>query len=1070
MNAGSNITLACTVINSSLGSAPASRLGFYLSSKTYFDGVAVLIGDNYVMPLGANGISSENITVAIPVNTVPGNYNILFRADNANAVSESNETDNVVSIPVSVGAPNRAELTVQNVGIITSATPEYSGDLLEVSATVKNTGILSAFGVNSTLRIQNTATGVYFDVPNISPQSLNISSNSSSLIVFSGTTPDSCNMPLTGTYKAELFVDSQNLITETNETDNLILSNNTTTINRLSFCTNGGGTTSAPPNFDGDGAVDVEEAFAGTNPIVADSTSLIDSNSNSIFASETDKNAKVYGGDPVNIRTGGFEFTQTDYKLPGRGESIVFSRTYNSRLANRSARFGSGWSSDYDQYYYQDPVTKNVQIYKGGAVASYFTTLDGGATFIAPPGTQGKLSLVGQDLVYTEFQGTKFVYSKHLTQNLGILEKIEDTNHNITSLFYKTVRDVPLLERIEDASGRSVILTYGPETDLVLWDKVVSLTDSLGGVDASSVLYSYDSSGHLIEVNQNQSYLGVTENIQRSFTYDSNGLMLTYTDPRGTILYNTYDVDGRVTAQREYSPNLDAAGANRLLYTFNCNGSIPAEATVLGATKCTVLTVNRDNVGDSFQDSTCFNADGLKVYTVKEAGGVESWSYNADGLVTVWHRESPLADVFYEYDSKRRLIKETVGTLLKTETVYSYENNYNRLITETTSVTPAGQVVPSDERSVSFNIDPSSGNTLSFTDSEGALFVYEYDGFGNVIKSTDPKGQVVNYMFDAKGNYAVDNSTQVDIDSATTLSTSSYEYDAFGNVIKYTTPGGRVYTFEFDNLGNLRKETNLYYYNARYYNPATGRFISRDRVLCSEGDTLSKNRYIYVKNNPLKYTDPSGEFFDIVLDIGFIAYDVYALAKDIKNNGGKNWKTNTIALALDVGSAALPFVAGAGSAYRATKIIDKSIDVAKTMKSGQKARYLGEVGEKAAGVSKNVKKTKLLDSKRIPDKINHYKKQMLEVKNTASLAFTKQLRETSNYANSNGYKYILETRFGTKLTKPLKTAIRNGDIVHRTIGYTRGFNIGRDIMTTLITLNPARYLNNAVYSEPLINK
>jgi len=163
-------------------------------------------------------------------------------------------------------------------------------------------------------------------------------------------------------------------------------------------------------------------------------------------------------------------------------------------------------------------------------------------------------------------------------------------------------------------------------------------------------------------------------------------------------------------------------------------------------------------------------------------------------------------------------------------------------------------------------------------------------------------------------------------------------------------------------------------------------------------------------------------------------------------------------------------VAGAGSAYRATKIIDKSIDVAKTMKSGQKARYLGEVGEKAAGVSKNVKKTKLLDSKRIPDKINHYKKQMLEVKNTASLAFTKQLRETSNYANSNGYKYILETRFGTKLTKPLKTAIRNGDIVHRTIGYTRGFNIGRDIMTTLITLNPARYLNNAVYSEPLINK
>ena len=55
------------------------------------------------------------------------------------------------------------------------------------------------------------------------------------------------------------------------------------------------------------------------------------------------------------------------------------------------------------------------------------------------------------------------------------------------------------------------------------------------------------------------------------------------------------------------------------------------------------------------------------------------------------------------------------------------------------------------------------------------------------------------------------------------------------------------------------QESELYYYNARYYNPLIGRFISLDPILGRDGDVLSRNGYIYVKNNPLKYVDPSGE-------------------------------------------------------------------------------------------------------------------------------------------------------------------------------------------------------------------
>ena len=48
----------------------------------------------------------------------------------------------------------------------------------------------------------------------------------------------------------------------------------------------------------------------------------------------------------------------------------------------------------------------------------------------------------------------------------------------------------------------------------------------------------------------------------------------------------------------------------------------------------------------------------------------------------------------------------------------------------------------------------------------------------------------------------------------------------------------------------------LYFYNARYYDPALGRFISADTVV--SGGVQGWNRYTYSSGNPVKYIDPSG--------------------------------------------------------------------------------------------------------------------------------------------------------------------------------------------------------------------
>jgi RHS repeat-associated protein len=56
---------------------------------------------------------------------------------------------------------------------------------------------------------------------------------------------------------------------------------------------------------------------------------------------------------------------------------------------------------------------------------------------------------------------------------------------------------------------------------------------------------------------------------------------------------------------------------------------------------------------------------------------------------------------------------------------------------------------------------------------------------------------------------------------------------------------------------------NLLWYGSRHYDPALGRFIQPDSIvpLASQG-VQAWDRYAYVNNNPVRYTDPSGHMLD----------------------------------------------------------------------------------------------------------------------------------------------------------------------------------------------------------------
>jgi RHS repeat-associated protein len=84
-------------------------------------------------------------------------------------------------------------------------------------------------------------------------------------------------------------------------------------------------------------------------------------------------------------------------------------------------------------------------------------------------------------------------------------------------------------------------------------------------------------------------------------------------------------------------------------------------------------------------------------------------------------------------------------------------------------------------------------------------------------------------------------------------------YKAFGatRFTSGTTPTSYRYTAPW---GHPREEISfgLYYYGARWYDPALGHFVQADTIVPDASHAGDYHRYAYTRFNPVKYTDPTG--------------------------------------------------------------------------------------------------------------------------------------------------------------------------------------------------------------------
>ncbi|MGN0029212.1 MAG: RHS repeat domain-containing protein [Marinilabiliaceae bacterium] len=95
--------------------------------------------------------------------------------------------------------------------------------------------------------------------------------------------------------------------------------------------------------------------------------------------------------------------------------------------------------------------------------------------------------------------------------------------------------------------------------------------------------------------------------------------------------------------------------------------------------------------------------------------------------------------------------------------------------------------------------------------------------------------------------------------------------------------------------------------NGRFYDPQLGRFLSPDPYVQDLSNPQNLNRYSYCLNNPLKYTDPTGEFFHIIIGaaIGGAVNLISGLVSHKVDNVGKGFAYFGIGALAGAASAAV---------------------------------------------------------------------------------------------------------------------------------------------------------------------
>jgi len=356
------------------------------------------------------------------------------------------------------------------------------------------------------------------------------------------------------------------------------------------------------------------------------------------------------------------------------------------------------------------------------------------------------------------------------------------------------------------------------------------LTEKLG---ATSITNAYDFNNFLSSINHsstakpnilnisysfnaiknelNSRITGGDFNITEYFTYDDNNRLINWTNPRtGQLSNNIYDAKGRIT-QNDQLGTIQYNNAQNIYrpsgMTLNANG-----------------IANYDNQGtptSTLIQSITYNEnnDPIKIDGIK---GDYAFDYGLSNSRQVMYYGGN-----FTTNSGARYIK------------YYNESGDTEIIKDTQT--------GKEKHILYIGGSPYESNIVflkNYTETSGSFKFLHKDYLGSILAISDEAGNKLEQRhFDAWGNV-----THLKIGNNATIT----DRNTFKNTEWILDRG---YT-SHEHL----KEVEIIHMNGRLYDPLLRRFLNADENIQDPTNTQNYNKYGYVMNNPLMYSDPSGEF------------------------------------------------------------------------------------------------------------------------------------------------------------------------------------------------------------------
>jgi len=385
-----------------------------------------------------------------------------------------------------------------------------------------------------------------------------------------------------------------------------------------------------------------------------------------------------------------------------------------------------------------------------------------------------------------------------ITSPEGAVAYTYDCNDNRTSIVFagKTLNfGYDAINRLTSVNDGGKITTYS-------YDSANNVTQITYPTSAS-VSYNYDAAGRITNVTN--TYTGSVGNPVSSFTYvmDNVGNRTQVTDGSGktsTFVYDSLNrlLSGTVTAKAT-TYKYDAVGNRIIQLAPSVNMSYTYDAA--------------DKLQTAGSTTYLYDANGNQI-TRTASGSTTTFQYDAaDRLVKVSGGGGSTSTFAYDGDGNR--VSQQVGA-----STYKYLNDI-----------ATGFATVLDETGPDGHIQYIRGRSLISADGSNFTNYYHYDAQNTVAGVTDKTGHLAE----------------------------RYVYDVFGQLQLSVPNPGIATQNKFGYTGEaLDPGTSLYFLRARYYDPALGRFITKDSFTGFDRSPQTLNKFTYVRNNPATLTDRTG--------------------------------------------------------------------------------------------------------------------------------------------------------------------------------------------------------------------